>query len=192
MHPKLSPKKHIESPTKPAFSTPSQIDTPSLTEKAFKKNALLFFEKVSNHRFAPIFMSPVKQDEEPDYYNLILQPMCLSQIKARIRDGEIKTLTELHRDLLLVFTNAIMYNDIHSDVYSMAIEMNNFVEAEIRSLAYYSEGGRQKSYTPDSHSMERAPSEDVAISEVASEADDLDARPNKKAPKRKSSARKRK
>lgn len=56
---------------------------------------------------------------------LFCRPIDLSTIKKRIETGELRTTVEFQRDLLLMFQNAIMYNNSRSLVYKMASIMQN-------------------------------------------------------------------
>ena len=49
--------------------------------------------------------------------------MSLSLIKQNIEKNVIKTTEEFSRDVMLMFVNAIMYNNHEYDVYVMAQEM---------------------------------------------------------------------
>ena len=53
--------------------------------------------------------------------------MDLSQIKKNIESGVIRTTPEFQRDMMLMFTNAIMYNNCNHRVHKMAVEMYNDV-----------------------------------------------------------------
>ena len=43
------------------------------------------------------------QSDAPDYYDIIKRPMDLKTIRARIRDGNITSIDEFERDVLLMF-----------------------------------------------------------------------------------------
>lgn len=53
--------------------------------------------------------------------------MDLSQIKKNIESGAIRSTAEFQRDMMLMFTNAIMYNNCNHRVHKMAVEMYNDV-----------------------------------------------------------------
>ena len=57
--------------------------------------------------------------------------MDLSMIKKNIESGALRTTAEFQRDMMLMFTNAIMYNNSDHDVYNMAVEMYNDVMVHI-------------------------------------------------------------
>ena len=110
--------------------------------KKWKNNSLMIWNKIADHRDGNIFMKRVRDEE---YNRMIKEPMTLEMVKSRIREGVIdgiqethfqviKTTAEFHRDLSLIFANAVMYNDEDSDVYAMAIEIKSFVDTELKNL----------------------------------------------------------
>ena len=67
------------------------------------------------------------------------RPKDLSTIKRHIENGTIRTTVEFQRDMMLMFTNAVMYNSSNHDVYKMAVEMYDDVMQHIevrRKLLY--------------------------------------------------------
>lgn len=63
--------------------------------------------------------------------------MDMMSIKKNIENGSIRTTAEFQRDMMLMFTNAIMYNSSNHDVYSMAKEMYDdvMVHIEVRHFS---------------------------------------------------------
>lgn len=55
----------------------------------------------------------------------ICRPVDLSTIKKRIEAGELRTTVDFQRDLLLMFQNAIMYNNCRTRVFEVANIMQN-------------------------------------------------------------------
>lgn len=68
-------------------------------------------------------MHPVRDEIAPGYSNVVYRPMDLSTIKKNIENGQIRTTKEFQRDVMLMFTNAIMYNSSNHDVYKIGLEM---------------------------------------------------------------------
>ncbi|AAW45314.2 conserved hypothetical protein [Cryptococcus deneoformans JEC21] len=109
-------------PDSPTAPTPNN----SIKEKGKKSSKPFLFsllEAMASHRFGTIFESPVRKSDAPDYYSVIKRPMDLKTIKGKIKDGRIERIDELERDVLLMFSNAMMYNAPDSQVYEMAKEM---------------------------------------------------------------------
>lgn len=50
-------------------------------------------------------------------------PMDLHTIKRKIDNRQITTVVEFQRDVLLMLNNAKMFNQVNSQVYNMAVEV---------------------------------------------------------------------
>ena len=63
--------------------------------------------------------------------------MDMVSIKKNIEGGTLRTTAEFQRDMMLMFTNAFMYNSSNHDVYSMAKEMYDdvMVHIEVRRVS---------------------------------------------------------
>lgn len=57
--------------------------------------------------------------------------MDLTTIKKNIEAGILRTTPEFQRDMMLMFTNAIMYNSRNHNVHKMAVEMYDDVMTHI-------------------------------------------------------------
>ncbi|KAG7821325.1 hypothetical protein KL928_001409 [Ogataea angusta] len=92
--------------------------------KRFNALSAQLLTQISSNRFASMFMQPVNENEEPKYYKLIRHPVDIKSLGKAIRTGEIKSFNELEFELQLMFSNAIMYNDMHqTETYKWTIEM---------------------------------------------------------------------
>ncbi|KAF9174362.1 Bromodomain-containing protein 8 [Mortierella sp. AD010] len=105
-----------------------------MDDKKWKKILMMIWADIANHRFGAVFMQPIKEQDAPGYYYMIKRPMDLKSIKERIRDGQITNADEFHRDVLLMFMNALMYNGEDTEVYQMALAMMNEVEFIIKNF----------------------------------------------------------
>ncbi|KAK8885147.1 hypothetical protein M9Y10_044276 [Tritrichomonas musculus] len=76
------------------------------------KRCINITDEIMNNSFADIFILPVDpvRDGAPNYFNIIKNPQCLSQIKKTLKDKQYTYLYEWKRDMELVFTNAILFN----------------------------------------------------------------------------------
>ncbi len=63
--------------------------------------------------------------------------MDLGTIKKNIETGGLRTTSEFQRDMMLMFTNAIMYNNTNQPVFRMATEMYNDVMQHIEASTRY-------------------------------------------------------
>ncbi|KAK9702118.1 hypothetical protein K7432_011406 [Basidiobolus ranarum] len=120
-----------------AYFEKKEASSPTTEDKkhqSWKKLISMIWREIANHRFGAVFMHPIKEQAAPGYYDVIKRPMDLKSIKQRIREGVITTTDEFHRDILLMFQNALMYNKTDSEVYNMAMEMRDQVEQEIQAF----------------------------------------------------------
>ncbi|KAJ3121146.1 Bromodomain-containing protein 8 [Nowakowskiella sp. JEL0407] len=113
---------------------------------SWKKTALMIWNKIADHKYGNVFMNAIKEADAPGYNSIIKQPMSLNIIKKRINDGEIQTTQELHRDLMLMFSNCLMFNPENSDICDMAHSIRQFADQEMRNLVYFET--RRSSVTP--------------------------------------------
>ncbi len=65
--------------------------------------------------------------------------MDLTTIKKQIEMGMIRTTERFQRDMMLMFTNALMYNNSDQDIYHMAMEMYKdvMVHIEVQILSQF-------------------------------------------------------
>nr|ODN94060.1 hypothetical protein L203_00235 [Cryptococcus depauperatus CBS 7841] len=132
----------IPSATNLTLSKPPRFKATKVT----KTFLLSLHETIASHKFGTVFESPVRKSEAPDYYNVIKRPMDLKTIKSKIKDGRIDNIDELERDVLLIFSNAMMYNAHGSQVHEMAREMMRDCEghfAYFRNMELELEGDGQ-------------------------------------------------
>ncbi|KAK8853125.1 hypothetical protein IAR55_003826 [Kwoniella newhampshirensis] len=112
----------------------------SATSKSSQKLLYSLLDTISSHRNGNVFQNPVKKSDAPDYHEVIRRPMDLKTIRGRIKDGHISSIDEFERDALLIFANAMMYNQPDSQVYAMAKEMLKDAESHIahfRSMQHH-------------------------------------------------------
>ncbi|CAG8522593.1 3726_t:CDS:2 [Diversispora eburnea] len=94
-------------------------------QKTWHKLVTMILQEISNHRYASVFQNPIREQDAPGYYDIVKQPMDLRTLKKRLRDDQF------HRDLMLMFMNASVFNRKETDIHQMATEMKDFVENQI-------------------------------------------------------------
>lgn len=62
------------------------------------------------------------------------RPMDLTSIKRRLSKGQIQSMVQFQRDLMLMFQNAVMYNSFNHHVHHMAMEMQREVLEQLQML----------------------------------------------------------
>lgn len=123
----------VLSPNSPTLSVGSNEEN-SQVQKNWRKSIMLVWKSIASHKYANVFMHPVTDDEAPGYHSIIKRPMDLSTIKKNIENGGIRCTSEFHRDVMLMFQNALMYNREDHDVHRMADEMREEVMEQIQSF----------------------------------------------------------
>ncbi|CAL1547532.1 unnamed protein product [Lymnaea stagnalis] len=117
-------------------NSPASLSICSDTEeekslKQWKKSIMLVWRAAATHKYANVFLHPVTDDIAPGYRSVVHRPMDLSTIKKNVENGAIRTTVEFQRDMMLMFTNAIMYNSSNHNVFKMAKEMYDDVMQHI-------------------------------------------------------------
>ncbi|KAK6644634.1 hypothetical protein RUM43_000902 [Polyplax serrata] len=112
----------------PSFSdsvpnSPAPLTEEEKEHKLWKKAVMLVYTRIAGHKYASLFLKPISDDQAPEYSSIVRRPMDLSTIKRNIEMGNIRTTAEFQRDVMLMFMNALMYNERDHHVYRMAKEM---------------------------------------------------------------------
>ncbi|XP_063977638.1 bromodomain adjacent to zinc finger domain protein 1A isoform X2 [Diachasmimorpha longicaudata] len=96
---------------------------------------------VMHHRDSWPFLSPVRTDEVPDYYEFIKKPMDFGTIKGKLEGGVYEHDSHLFfADCLLIFDNCHTYNADHSAVYKAGMRLSKYFEKRAREMGFnYSE-----------------------------------------------------
>uniref|UniRef100_G3UH36 Bromo domain-containing protein n=1 Tax=Loxodonta africana TaxID=9785 RepID=G3UH36_LOXAF len=103
----------------------------------FKKTLLPVWKMIASHRFSSPFLKPVSDRQAPGYKDVVKRPMDLTSLKRNLSKGQIRTMAQFQRDLMLMFQNAVMYNDSDHHVYHMAVEMQREVLEQIQVLSIW-------------------------------------------------------
>ncbi|XP_021568682.1 bromodomain-containing protein 8 isoform X2 [Carlito syrichta] len=103
----------------------------------FKKTLLPVWKMIASHRFSSPFLKPVSERQAPGYKDVVKRPMDLTSLKRNLSKGRIRTMAQFQRDLMLMFQNAVMYNDSDHHVYHMAVEMQREVLEQVQVLSIW-------------------------------------------------------
>ena len=129
--------------------------------------------KVTNARWFTDPVDPIEM-EIPDYFDIIKEPIDFYTIGLKLENGNYNSREDFHRDMLLVFTNAITYNtDAENPVHIAAKELMDSFEGKYRNL---------ESKCTKSISYKDSGDEDVEF--LLSESDDESTTANKNRTKR--------
>ncbi|KAJ4348361.1 uncharacterized protein N0V89_009735 [Didymosphaeria variabile] len=81
-----------------------------------------------------LFQRKVNKRALPDYYEVIKEPMALSEIKKKVAQQEYKSFVEFVHDFALIPHNAQVYNRQDSQAYVDALEVKKALEQELKKL----------------------------------------------------------
>uniref|UniRef100_A0A3B5KLT0 Protein polybromo-1 n=1 Tax=Xiphophorus couchianus TaxID=32473 RepID=A0A3B5KLT0_9TELE len=81
----------------------------------------------------PFLQLPSRKDY-PDYYQQINQPVCLHQIKNKMKNNEYESVEHIDSDLMLMFENAKRYNIPHSSIYKRALKLQHIQQMKRKEL----------------------------------------------------------
>uniref|UniRef100_A0A7N8XXS8 Protein polybromo-1 n=1 Tax=Mastacembelus armatus TaxID=205130 RepID=A0A7N8XXS8_9TELE len=81
----------------------------------------------------PFLQLPSRKDY-PDYYHQISQPICLHQIKNKMKSNEYESVEHIDSDLTLMFENAKRYNVPHSSIYKRALKLQHIQQMKRKEL----------------------------------------------------------
>ncbi|KAJ3751098.1 SNF2-family ATP dependent chromatin remodeling factor snf21 [Lentinula detonsa] len=114
--------------------TKSSDLSPAIREKlkkAFNEcyKAVLACEAEEGRKRCELFREVPDRRDYPDYYQLIRQPIALSQIRKRSQGNHYKDVAQYKADWRLMFSNARTYNQEGSWVYNDAEEMEKVFNA---------------------------------------------------------------
>ncbi|XP_078006569.1 bromodomain-containing protein 8 isoform X1 [Phascolarctos cinereus] len=102
------------------MTDPNQGD-PVKEQLLFKKTLLPVWKMIASHR-----------------------PMDLTSLKRNLSKGRIRSMAQFQRDLMLMFQNAVMYNDSDHHIYHMAVEMQKEVLEQIQGSFHYTTNSQGK------------------------------------------------
>ncbi|XP_026748116.1 bromodomain-containing protein 8 isoform X2 [Trichoplusia ni] len=92
--------------------------------RLWKKSVMLVYSRLCAHKYASLFLRPISDEEAPGYSLVVKRPMDFNTIRKNIDSGVIRTTAQFQRDVLLMLSNALMYNSSEHSVYTMAKEMH--------------------------------------------------------------------
>ncbi|KAK9429485.1 hypothetical protein V1505DRAFT_373887 [Lipomyces doorenjongii] len=105
--------------------------TPRPTNRKFQALVAPLLANISSNRSASFFTNPVNENDAPNYHNLVYEPTDLRTIKGMVKEGRIQNSSELEREIMKMFANAVMYNRWDSDIGEWSREMQRETETLI-------------------------------------------------------------
>ncbi|XP_054167192.1 bromodomain-containing protein 8-like [Oppia nitens] len=121
-------------------NSPASVKTEDIKEsdskeyKTWKKAVMVNWRLISSHKYASLFSHPVTESEAKGYEEIVKKPIDLNSIKKRIESGVIRTTIEYQRDILIMFQNALMFNNASNAVHKWTVDMQKDTIASIEDF----------------------------------------------------------
>lgn len=162
-------RRRYSTPATPSDSVPNSPASGTTEDdrdyRNWKKSVMLVYSRFTTHKYASLFLKPITDEQAPGYHSVIYRPMDLLTIRKNIENGAIRTNSEFQRDVLLMFTNAIMYNKTNEHVFNMARQMQleciQQIQLFLQAQAQTDALPRRETRTSESGSKRKRVSEDL-------------------------------
>lgn len=90
---------------------------------------------IFGHPDGEVFLHPVNIDELPDYYEVIENPICFSEIREKLDKNEYAELKAFDADCKLLFQNSKTYNtQKRSKIYIMTQRLSSLYSSRIADI----------------------------------------------------------
>lgn len=126
----------------PGFEANDITELPSLSLTDEKmdvtrlKQCLTLLKMLMEHQYGWVFnypVDPVKLNI-PDYFTIIKNPMDLGTVKENLLKRRYTRTVQFSEDVMLTFSNAMLYNPPKNEVHFMAKKLSNLFDARWRLL----------------------------------------------------------
>lgn len=107
---------------------------------------LHILNEMQNHQSSWPFQRPVSQDEVPDYYNVITEPMDLETMEKRLEQDHYGSPEDFVRDAKLIFTNCRRYNNESTSYWKNANKLEKFMNQKLKEIPEWSVGSSGTPY----------------------------------------------
>ena len=107
---------NFENPQPPVFKSKFK-GQPIMSEDMKKCQNIL--QKLKKHPAAYPFINPVDPVAQkcPDYFEIVKEPIDLSQVEQNLRDGVYTTQNQFTADIRKIWSNSYLYNQKNSPIY---------------------------------------------------------------------------
>lgn len=122
------------SPESPASTTAGDDPESEKSLRQWRKSIMILWNEIAAHKYASVFLRPITEEKVPGYLSVVRRPMDLQTIKRNIESGLIRTTEEFQRDIMLMCTNATVYNTAGHNIHDMAGSMLTDALAKIEEF----------------------------------------------------------
>jgi histone acetyltransferase len=109
----------------------SQNDDADEESAVLQSQLRQIYNEVKNHPSSWPFRKPVDKEEVPDYYDVIRFPMDLQTMGQRLKSGYYVSRKLFIADMTRMLNNCKVYNDMDTDYYTCATDMETFFASKV-------------------------------------------------------------
>lgn len=105
-------------------------------DRTWLEGALRIVEKLEAEEKIEPFTQPVSKlfDYLPGYFELVKHPMDLSTVKRKLTRGTYSTVAQFASDMRQIWTNAQIYNEPQSELYTSSLELSSRFEELVKDF----------------------------------------------------------
>ena len=92
------------------------------------------YDKLIAEQFSNLFMKLVPKKLNPEYYQVIKNPMCFEKINKKIEKGKYENLQMFINDVQLIITNALNFNELESKYSKYATLLEKHFERVLKTF----------------------------------------------------------
>ena len=94
------------------------------------KKCLNLLQRLKKHTSVGPFLLPVDVDGLGlyDYYDIVQEPMDISTVEKKLKNGEYSSVSEFGADVRKIWNNAFAYNTEKSTIYQMTSKISSYFE----------------------------------------------------------------
>lgn len=92
------------------------------------------WKTINQNKITIPFQKPVAKKDAPGYFDVIKHPMDLSTVRQHLEDKTIKTPQQFYDEMMLICSNALLFNDVESDLYDLALELRQKIKKAVKPV----------------------------------------------------------
>ncbi|KAJ7966979.1 Bromodomain-containing protein [Quillaja saponaria] len=112
----------------------SQVESGPTTTLPDKKLLVLILDRLQKKDRHGVFSEPVDPQELPDYHDIIEHPMDFGTVRKKLDGGAYANLEQFEKDVLLICSNAMQYNEPDTIYFRQARSMQELSKKDFENL----------------------------------------------------------
>ncbi|KAJ6684607.1 BROMODOMAIN CONTAINING PROTEIN [Salix purpurea] len=112
----------------------SSVEPGPTTPLPDKKLLVFILDRLQKKDTYGVFSEPVDPEELPDYFDIVENPMDFSTVKKKLDEGAYAYLEQFEKDVLLICSNAMLYNPPDTIYFRQARAMQELAKKDFENL----------------------------------------------------------